>query len=288
MNTLRSYLILVLMVPASIGMTQPLSADLAPVGFKSPPVKIWPGLAPGTEDREDREEWAENKDVSGVYQPDLTVFLPDKQLESMSAVIVFPGGGYRKLVMRKEGYAVADWFNEHGMAAFVLKYRLDRDEALRDAQRAVSFLRQHAEEYGIDAGRIGVIGFSAGAHLATNLAMNYNTRDRTDVTDDFSSRPDFWVSVYGGFGWSKIPDGTPPAFLVHAANDSKVPVQGSIDLFSALKKKGIPAELHIYEHGEHGFALETNRGEAVTSTVNSWSGRLLEWLKVRAILVSSH
>lgn len=247
-------------------------------------VKIWPDFAPGSENVKDEEEWTESKDVSKVYQPDLTLFLPEHDTGLLPAVIVFPGGGYRKLVMEKEGYNVARWLNENGIAAFVLKYRLDPDEALRDAQRAVSLLRHDAKKYNIDEHKIGVIGFSAGAHLAGNLAMNFQKRESVDEIDDVSSRPDFWVSVYGGFRNSKVHRNTSPAFLVHAGNDSKVPVLGSVELYTNLKKVGIPAELHIYEQGEHGFALQTDRGPAVTSTVDAWSQRLLEWLKVREIL----
>lgn len=247
-------------------------------------VNIWPNLAPGSESAENKEEWTKNKDVSKVYQPDVTVFLPEEISGLLPAVIVFPGGGYRKLVMEKEGYKVARWLNKNGFVAFVLKYRLDPDDALRDAQRAVSLIRHDAEEYHIDVHKIGVMGFSAGAHLAGNLAMNFQNRKRFDGVDDISSRPDFWISVYGGFGKKKIQKNTPPAFLVHAGNDSKVPVQGSLELYTELKKKGISAELHVYEQGEHGFALETNRGPAVTSTVTGWSERMLEWLKVRGVL----
>jgi acetyl esterase/lipase len=252
------------------------------------PVPIWPGLAPGSENKEDKELWTEKKDVSQVYQPDLTIFLPEQAQGPFPAIVVCPGGGYRKLVMEKEGYKVARWLNDNGVAAFVLKYRLDREEALRDAQRAVSLLRKDAEKYGIDGSKIGVMGFSAGAHLAANLAANYQDRIIYDEVDELSSRPDFWVPVYGGFGntfkGAKKSDDIPPAFIVHAANDSKVPVEGSVEMYLDLKKLGIPAELHVYEQGEHGFALEENRGPAVTSTVKDWSARLLEWLKVREIL----
>lgn len=251
-------------------------------------VPIWSGLAPGSENVEDNEQWTKKKDVSKVYQPDLTIFLPDHQVGPAPAVIVCPGGGYNKLVMEKEGYKVARWLNANGVAAFVLKYRLDRDEALRDAQRAVSFLRLEAEKYGIDGTKIGVIGFSAGAHLAANLARNYQEREIYDAVDEVSSRPDFWIPVYGGFGSSfkgaKKSDHIPPAFIVHAADDSKVPVEGSVDMYMDLRKLDVPAELHVYEQGEHGFALEENRGPAVTSTVKDWSARLLAWLELREIL----
>ena len=250
-------------------------------------VKIWPELAPGSEGRADQEQWVEGREVSDVYQPDLTVFLPEKRQLPSPAMLVFPGGGYQKVVMEKEGYKIARWLNEKGIAAYVLKYRLDRDEALRDAQRAVSLVRHDADLYGIDKNRIGVIGFSAGAHLAGNLVANHQDRERYDQIDDVSSMPDFWVSVYGAYRDiirdTDNTDDIPPAFLVHAGDDSRVSAAVSVDLYSQLSEAGIPAELHVYEQGEHGFALETDRGPAVTSTVAAWSNRLLAWLKVRGI-----
>lgn len=251
-------------------------------------VQIWPGLAPGSEGVTDEEQWVDGREVSSVYQPDLTVFLPAERQTPSAAVVVFPGGGYRKVVMEKEGYKLARWLNENGIAAFVLKYRLDRDEALRDAQRALSLVRHEAGAYGIDKEKIGVMGFSAGAHLAGNLVANHPRRERIDVIDDVSSRPDFWVSVYGAYrdiirDTGKRND-IGPAFLVHAGDDSRVSAEVSVELYTLLSKAGVPAELHVYERGEHGFALETDRGPAVTSTVKDWSARLLAWLEMRNIL----
>ena len=262
-----------------------------PVQAQNQVVKIWPTLAPGSEKLENKEEWTEGKNVSNVYQPDLTIFLPGHQAVPTPAVVVFPGGGYTKIVMEKEGYKVARWLNENGIAAFVLKYRLNRDEALRDAQRAVSVIRKDADKYGIDKNKIGVIGFSAGAHLACNLAMNNRDHKNYDEIDTVSSRPDFWIGVYGVYsgiygvsGKSGVMENTPPAFLVHAGNDSKVPVLSSVELYIYLKNKGVPAELHVYEQGEHGFALEEDRGAAIKSTVRDWSKRCIGWLKLRGIL----
>ena len=253
--------------------------------------KIWPDLAPGSEKVVDQEKWTEGRSVTNVYQPDLTVFLPGHKSILAPAVIVFPGGGYNQIVIGKEGYKVAKWLNENGIVAFVLKYRLNRDEALRDAQRAVSVIRNDADKYGIDKTKIGVIGFSAGAHLACNLAVNHQDRKNYDSIDNESSRPDFWIGVYGVYkgingvsGKFKAIENSPPAFLVHAGNDSKVPVLSSVELYIDLKKNGVPAELHVYEKGEHGFALEVNRDPATTSTVTDWSKRCIDWLKLRGIL----
>ncbi len=222
--------------------------------------------------------------------------MPEHQEGLSSAVIVSPGGGYRKIVMEKEGYKVARWLNENGIAGFVLKYRLNPEEALRDAQRAVSLVRKEAEKYNIDENKIGVMGFSAGAHLAGNLVEDNEDRESYDEIDAVSSRPDFWAGVYGSYGdvggsggkrFAKkleVRKDIPPTFLVHAGYDSKVPVLGSVKLYINLKEKGVPAELHVYEQGEHDFALELNRGPVVTSTVTDWPIRFIEWLKVRGIL----
>ena len=259
-------------------------------------IKIWPDLAPGSENKENNEQWNDSSSVTNVYQPDLTVFLPADHAGPMPAILVFPGGGYRNVVMEKEGYKIARWLNENGIAAFVLKYRLDVDEALHDAQRAVRVVRSSAGEYGLDPNKIGVIGFSAGGHLAGNLCINNRVYDRYDDLDTVSDRPDFWIGVYGAYGnivgqenghggrKFKARENIPPAFLVQAGNDSKVSPLNSTGMYKYLYEKGVPAELHIYEQGEHGFALERNRGPAVTSTVDSWSARLLDWLKLRGIL----
>ena len=261
-------------------------------------VKIWSNLAPGSENKENNEQWTESKSVTNVYQPNLTPFLLQNQSGPSPAVIIFPGGGYHQIVMEKEGYKVARWLNENGISAFVLKYRLDMNEALRDAQRAVSLIRHDAKKYGIDPGKLGVIGFSAGAHLAGNLVENNQVFEIFDAIDSVSFRPDFWIGVYGVYGDVVIDSSRktmvfkeleahaniPPTFLVHAGDDSKSPVQNSVKLYSVLKEKGVSAELHVYEFGEHGFALETNRGSAITSTVNDWSGRCLEWLKIKGFL----
>lgn len=262
-----------------------------PVRAQQQTVKIWPKLAPGSENVKDEEKWTDGKSVTNVYQPDITIFLPKQHEGPTPAILVCPGGGYRQVVMRKEGYKIAQWLNENGIAAFVLKYRLNRSDALRDAQRAISLIRHDAAKYHIDKNKIGVIGFSAGGNIAGNLAMNYENREIYDAIDSVSSRPDFWIGIYGAYRGIYGPSGefgdrqnVPPAFLVHAGDDSKVPVLSSVQLYIDLKEHGVPAELHVYEHGEHGFALETDRGTAITSTVKSWSTRCLEWLKLKGFI----
>jgi acetyl esterase/lipase len=265
-------------------------------------IQLWPSPAPDTEKRQDAERWDDKKQLYNVFQPRLVAFLPEQRDTNTPAIIVCPGGGYRFLVMEKEGYKIARWLKTNGIAAFVLVYRLDPSEALRDAQRAVSLLRSEAKKFSINGSKIGMIGFSAGANLCANLATHFQKVDVTDSIDSISSRPDFWIGVYGEY----VPDeenkgahpsfsslrpfselitaDTPPAFLVHAGDDPRVPALESVHLYEALRKHGVPAELHVYERGSHGFALEEDRGEAVTSTVMSWSRRCLEWLRVRGIL----
>ena len=260
--------------------------------FAQEKISIWNGLAPGTEDRENTEYWNEySTNVREVFQPDLTLFIPENSDSTLTAVLICPGGGYNQVVMNKEGYKLAQWLNENNIAAFVLKYRLDPKEALQDARRAMSFIRSKADEFNIDKSKIGIMGFSAGAHLSCNLAFNHESKTEVDDIDSFSSRPDFLVGIYGVYNRienytenSSNDSDLPPMFLVHAGNDSKVPVTESINLYTYLHKIGVSAELHIYEYGEHGFALETNRGDEITSTVNSWSERLLEWMKLNNIL----
>jgi acetyl esterase/lipase len=253
---------------------------LTPLFAQNKVIKIWPGLAPGSENKTNDEK-VDNGSVTNVYQPDLTIFLPETKNKNKPSVIVMPGGGYRQVVMRKEGYVIADWLNKNGIAAFVLKYRLNRDEALQDAQRALSLLRADAAEYDINPGNIGVIGFSAGGHLAANLSTHFIKDEMTDHIDSASCKPDFMISVYGAVG-SLVGDvnkDTPPAFLAHAGDDPKVPVRQSVDYFLALHNNGVPAELHVYETGGHGFALRDT-----DKPVISWAVRCIDWMKVQGIL----
>ena len=244
-------------------------------------IKIWPGLAPGTENRADEEKVIKGN-ITNVYQPDLTVFLPKKYDARRPAVVVLPGGGYRQIVMYKEGYRIAEWLNKNGIAAFVLKYRLRPQEALQDIQRTISLLRTDAKEFNIDPDNMGVIGFSAGGNLAANLSTHYIKTDMTDRIDSVNCKPDFMISVYGAVGRfvNDITKNTPPAFLVHASDDPKVPVTQSVDYYLALHKNGVPAELHVYEKGGHGFALRD-----VNKPVISWAVRCIAWMKVQGILV---
>jgi acetyl esterase/lipase len=244
-------------------------------------IKIWNNLAPGTENKQNNEKTVDGS-VTDVYQPDLTVFLPVKSDSNYPAILIFPGGGYTHLAIVKEGYKIAKWLNDNGIAAFVLKYRLNMEDALEDAQRALSYVRTNAKQFGINPDKIGVMGFSAGGHLAVNLSTHFIKNIMNDNIDSVSCKPDFQILVYGYLIDTFLKDLTkdnPPAFLVHAADDQRVNVELSVNYFLALKKLGVPVEMHIYEQGKHGFALEKDRGPVV-----NWAKCCIDWLKLRGIL----
>ena len=263
-------------------------------------IALWSGPAPGTENRDNTEQVETSGNIVRVHQPELTYFPAPNQSVSAPALLVCPGGGYRNVVMPKEGTRVAEFFQKHGFAVFVLKYRLHPNDAVQDARRAIRVIRKQADKFHIDPQKIGVVGFSAGGHLSANLAVSYATADIADETDKISARPDFCAPIYGVFealrradfapgrindAVFEIPaikdsltDKTPPMFLAHAVDDKTVPVEHSLNLFIALKAKGIPVELHLYEKSGHGFALDPKRGYA-----SSWGEAFLLWLKAHGI-----
>ncbi len=263
-------------------------------------VNIWPGLAPGAGNEKNKERIV-NERIYDVYQPDLTVYLPGKPDANRPAVVVCPGGGYDHLAIELEGTSVARWLNDNHIAAFVLKYRLNPDQALDDAKRAMSLVRADAKKYGINRDMVGILGFSAGGQVAAGLATHYERTTMKDHIDSVSCRPDFMVLVYPALDWlhpnadeeyarlgpkaSFIPyfhlvdKDTPPTFIVHAADDETVPVNESVQFFTALHDAGVPCELHIFEKGGHGFGLGEDRG-----AVDSWPALCVEWMKTRGIL----
>ncbi|HQT90511.1 MAG TPA: alpha/beta hydrolase [Candidatus Kryptobacter bacterium] len=262
---------------------------------------IWPGLAPGTGNEKDQEKAVNNR-IYNVYQPNLTVYLPSKPNGNRPAVVICPGGGYMYLAIELEGTEVARWLNEDGVAAFVLKYRLDSGEALEDAKRAMSFVRANAAEYDVNPGMIGIAGFSAGGQVAAGLATHHQRTVINDRVDSVSCKPDFMILGYPALDWLHpnadeeyaqsggkngvfvpfyrlVDKDAPPTFIVHAANDKTVPVGQSLQFFTALEEAGVPCELHVYEEGGHGFGLGTGRG-----AVDSWPGLCVEWMKTEGIL----
>ena len=250
--------------------------------------------------------------VSKVTAPTLTAYLPAKDKATGTAVIICPGGGYGILAMSHEGYAIAEEFNKLGIAAFVLKYRLPNEETmveraygpLQDVQQAMYILRKNASKWGIKTDKIGVMGFSAGGHLASSFSVHYN--DVKIEKKDVNLRPDFSILIYpvisllesphvgsgknllGAAATSEqltyfssernVDQQTPPAFLVHAMDDPAVPVQNSIIYGQALNKYKIPAELHLYQAGGHGFGLNNK------TTSDQWFERLKSWLKANKLI----
>jgi acetyl esterase/lipase len=247
--------------------------------------------------------------VSKVSRPSLTLFLPSKEKSTGAAVIICPGGGYINLAMGYEGEDVARRFNESGIAAFVLKYRIPDDSTmfdkeigpLQDAQRAILILRSRAAEWGIDPKRIGIMGFSAGGHLASTAGTHFE-KSYIDNPNKISLRPDFMMLIYPVISFNsrighmgsmhnllgphpspgkiyefsnemQVTDQTPPAFLVHAKDDDAVPYENSIAFADALKKHHIPVEVFLYDQGGHGFGM--------TNKTNSqpWMDLCIRWIQ---------
>ena len=266
---------------------------------------LWPDGAPGAKGSEDGDK------------PSLTIYLPVKEKANGAAVVICPGGGYGFLAVDHEGRQIAEWLNSLGVAGFILKYRHSRSGAgyghpapIQDAQRAIRMVRSRAKPWNIDSGRIGIIGFSAGGHLASSAGTHFNTRynEAEDAIDALSCRPDFMILGYPVVSFTEWfthsgsrknllgqnPDSklvesfsnekqvtpeTPPTFLVHADDDKPVPPENSIYFYLALRKANVPAEMHIYEKGGHGFGPGIGKGAC-----SSWMLRCADWMKGRELL----
>lgn len=264
-------------------------------------VFLWPNGAPGSEGRDTASKVEQpNKahdtiQVSAIHKPSITVMLPPAGSATGAAMIIAPGGGHRFLSWDSEGLNVGKYLNSIGVAAFVLQYRLAREEgskyqveveALQDCQRAIRHVRARAKEYGVDIHRVGMMGFSAGGELAALTATRYDDgkSGAADEVERQSSRPDFQVLIYpgGAAGNWKIEKGNPPAFLLCAEND-KGPSQNLAILYSAMKQAGVPVEMHVYETGGHGFGLREH--PARPTVINTtWYLRLGDWMKSRGYL----
>src|SRR5258708_18216606 len=300
MNLLRRILrccALLLLISVAL-VTHPSATSKAWSAMTSPepPIALWPGGAPGALGSEP------------VDIPTLTPYLSAKEQATGAAIIVCPGGGYEHLSDR-EGGPVAVRLNTMGIAAFVLKYRLGpryhHPAPLQDAARAIRLVRARAAEWKIDPERIGILGFSAGGHLASTIGTHFDSGkpDASDPIERVSSKPNVLVLVYPVItmkdkthagsrkqllGPDPSPDlitllsnegqvtkETPPTFLVHAVADASVPVENSLAFVAALRKAGVPFELHLYERGPHGFALGGK--DPILST---WTDRLADWLRL--------
>lgn len=261
-------------------------------------------------------EKVEKKDItiiSNVQNPDISVYLPSKRFATGQAVVICPGGGYWVLAYDLEGTDIARYLNSIGVAGIVLKYRLPTSgnsiephkTPLMDAQRAMRLVRSNAKSWNIDPTKIGIMGFSAGGHLASTLGthFDYGNKSAPDSVEIQSCRPDFMVLMYPVISFTadcchtgsseallgknpspelvnyfsnelQVSDDTPSAFFVHADNDTGVPVENTLLMYEALRKKKIPAELHILSEGEHGFGLGGSNNH-----IASWSEDLKQWLR---------
>lgn len=263
---------------------------------------LWPKGAPGAVGTEERDK------------PSLTIYLPPTDKANGTAVVVCPGGGYGALAVGHEGKEPAEWLNRHGIAAFVLRYRLGpryrHPAPLQDAQRAMRIVRSRAKEWNIDPKRIGIWGFSAGGHLVSTVITHFDDGkpDADDPIERAGCRPDFAILCYPVITLrppfahmgsrhnllgdkpdealvtslcndEQVTDKTPPTFLFHTTEDTAVPPENSLLFYRALRKNKVPCELHIYEKGPHGIGLAVGRGAA-----SQWPEQLAAWLKTRGLL----
>jgi endo-1,4-beta-xylanase len=219
-----------------------------------------------------------------VHYPSVFVFLPPKEKANGTALIVAPGGGHSQLVIEHEGWQIAEWANQQGMAAFVLKYRLARakdskytaaDHAWADAARAIRTVRARASEWSVKPDRIGIIGFSAGGEVAALAETKFDEGNggSSDPVERVSSRPDFAVVVYPGYrpGAVTVPKNAPPTFLV-CADDDRSHVVTTVNLYLDLQKQGVPSEMHIYTAGGHGFGMRPLKVPRAPGTRGCWNG----------------
>jgi acetyl esterase/lipase len=277
-------------------------------------LNLWPDGIPGVVIN---SNYIEQSTMSeGIYtrfekvtNPMLFLFLPPKEKASGTAVLICPGGGYSMLAFNHEGIAIAKWLNENGIAGIILKYRLPSDlimkdksvGPLQDAQEALRVIRRNATGWNINPSRIGVVGFSAGGHLASTLSTHF-AETVYDVKDTVSARPDFSILIYPVITFDasfthagsrrnligdnpseemirkfsnelQITDKTPPTFIVHSGDDKTVPVKNSIVYYDAIKNYNTPSELHIFEKGGHGYGLSVNSG-----TQSVWPDLCLRWM----------
>jgi len=274
--------------------------SLSALAAAQPKVELlWPDGAPGA------------KGTAEGDKPTLTIYLPTQDKATGAAVVICPGGGYGHLAMDHEGHQIGQWLNSFGVAGFIVAYRHRNSGAgyghpapIQDAQRAIKTVRSRAAEWGVDANRIGILGFSAGGHLASTAATHFNESfcEPRDAIDRVSAWPDFAVLVYPVISFTEpfthvgsrtnllgadagpaliekfsnekqVTPQTPPTFLFHTWEDTGVPAENSIAFYLALRKAKVPAEMHIFLKGPHGIGLGANRGAA-----SAWPGLCQSWM----------
>jgi acetyl esterase/lipase len=286
----------------TIGSTAQPPVQSAPILQEPQTILLWPNGAPGALGDEDADK------------PALTIYMPPNTAGRLTAVVIAPGGGYGHLSMNLEGRAPANYLNSLGMAAFVLRYRLGpryhHPIQLGDAQRAIRLVRSRASEWHLAADRIGVMGFSAGGHLASTVSTRFDAgiASAADAADRVSSRPDFAILAYPVISFTErwthqssktnllgddpdpavarslssdlqITAQTPPTFIVHTNADTTVPVENSIHYFLALREAGVPAELHVFKEGRHGIGLGLQ-----DRALAEWPALLANWLRAVGFL----
>ncbi len=280
-----------------------LVTKLSPAAER-PVIELWPGAVPGETGQIDPQKYGPPQSDGGVLrircvvEPTITLFRAEADKANGSAVVVCPGGGYNILAWDKEGTEIAEWLNSLGVTAVVLKYRVPRRDGtrphvapLQDAQRAIRLVRSHTKPWAVDPGRIGVLGFSAGGHLTvmTGTQWDRQSYEKVDAADELSCRPDFLVPIYAAYLGSaddsyklsplvRVTERTPPTFMAVTYDDKHRAAHAAL-LLVELKKAGVPAELHVYSRGGHGYGMRPSDNPA-----SNWPQRCEQWMRVSGLL----
>jgi acetyl esterase/lipase len=276
-------------------------------------LKVWPEGAPSSNGMTLPEEVFEGRRVRNVSEAELYVYLPKIGINTGVAMVICPGGGYAMEAMDHEGYDLAEWLSLQGIAGIVLKYRLPYGHEqipLEDAQRAIRLVRSKAKDWGINPNKIGIAGSSAGGHLASTAGTRFDPgkAEATNLVERISSRPDFMLLLYPVISFNEeyghmgsrnnllgegnnlklvekysnelqVTAQTPPTFLILADDDSTVPTRNSIEFYLALKRNNIPAEMHIFRNGGHGFGMNKKN-----LPIDQWPELFAQWMKAQGII----